>query len=114
MHEVSAAVGGAEPGMVWAQGLNLQAINAETDRRGYVPVSEKMEVLDKSGKPVTNVFCIGDANGELTTLVKQGLTNIDAGLCVCVCVCVCVCAVLRQTQLLSRSTNRGSTMHTLQ
>ena len=46
------------------QGLNLPAINAEVDRRGFVPVSEKMEVLDKSGKPVTNVFCIGDANGE--------------------------------------------------
>ena len=73
MHEVSEAVGGAEPGMVWAQGLNLQAINAETDRRGYVPVSEKMEVLDKSGKPVTNVFCIGDANGVLTTLAFRTL-----------------------------------------
>lgn len=47
------------------QGLNLAAINAETDRRGFVPVNEKMEVLDKSGKPVTNVFCIGDANGAL-------------------------------------------------
>lgn len=50
--------------MRWGQGLNLPAINAEVDRRGFVPVSEKMEVLDKSGKPVTNVFCIGDANGE--------------------------------------------------
>ena len=46
------------------QGLNLGAINAETDRRGFVPVSEQMEVLDKSGKPVSNVYCIGDANGE--------------------------------------------------
>lgn len=59
------SLGPAEPCMWCGQGLNLQAINAETDRRGYVPVSEKMEVLDKSGKPVTNVFCIGDANGEL-------------------------------------------------
>ena len=46
------------------QGLNLAAIGAETDRRGFVPVSEQMEVLDKAGKPVSNVYCIGDANGE--------------------------------------------------
>ena len=54
------------------QGLNLAAIGAETDRRGYVPVSEKMEVLDKAGKPVPNVYCIGDANGDaLARLLRQ-------------------------------------------
>ncbi len=53
------------------QGLNLPAINAEVDRRGFVPVSEKMEVLDKSGKPVTNVFCIGDANGKPTQEIRH-------------------------------------------
>ncbi len=26
-------------------------------------MNEQMEVLDKSGKPVSNVYCIGDANG---------------------------------------------------
>lgn len=45
-------------------GLNLGAINVDTDRRGFVPVSEKMEVLDKAGKVVPNVYCIGDANGK--------------------------------------------------
>jgi len=45
-------------------GLNLGAIGAETDRRGFVPVSEKMEVLGKDGKVVPNVYCIGDANGK--------------------------------------------------
>lgn len=34
----------------YTEGLNLGAIGAETDRRGYVPVSDKMEVLDKNGK----------------------------------------------------------------
>ena len=29
-----------------------------------MPVGEQMHVLDKSGKPVPNVYCIGDANGE--------------------------------------------------
>lgn len=45
-------------------GLNLGAINVDTDRRGFVPVNEKMEVLDKAGKVVPNVYCIGDANGK--------------------------------------------------
>lgn len=45
------------------QGLNLAAVNAEIDRRGFVPVNEKMQVLDKSGKPLSSVYCIGDANG---------------------------------------------------
>jgi hypothetical protein len=34
----------------YTQGLNLSAIGVETDRRGFVPVNEKMEVTDASGK----------------------------------------------------------------
>lgn len=45
-------------------GLNLASIGVETDRRGFVPVSDKMEVLGKDGKVVPNVYCIGDANGK--------------------------------------------------
>lgn len=48
-----------------AQGLNLKAINAETDRRGFIPVDDHMRVLDKAGKAIPHVFCIGDANGKL-------------------------------------------------
>lgn len=48
----------------YTQGLNLEAIGAATDRRGFVPVSDKMEVLDTNGKVVPNVYCIGDANGK--------------------------------------------------
>eukprot|EP00983_Pelagomonas_calceolata_P030536 958178-Pelagomonas_calceolata.AAC.2 len=48
----------------YTNGLNLSAINTETDRRGFVPVNEKMEVLDKDGKVVPGVYCIGDANGK--------------------------------------------------
>ena len=29
-------------------------------------MNEQMEVLDTSGKPVSNVYCIGDANGMLS------------------------------------------------
>ena len=30
-----------------AQGLNLGAVGVETDRRGFIPVDEKMQVLGK-------------------------------------------------------------------
>lgn len=39
----------------------------ETDRRGFVPVDEKMQVLDSKGKPVPHLYCIGDANGTPAT-----------------------------------------------
>ena len=45
------------------QGLNLGAVGAETDRRGFIPVNEKMQVLGRDGKVVPHVYCIGDANG---------------------------------------------------
>lgn len=45
-------------------GLNLGNIGVETDRRGFVPVTDKMEVVGKDGKVVPNVYCIGDANGK--------------------------------------------------
>ena len=64
----------------YLQGLNLAAIGAETDRRGFVPVGEQMHVLDKSGKPVPNVYCIGDAKGEGTLAVSQIFTIVTCRL----------------------------------
>lgn len=29
-----------------------------------MPVNDEMRVVDKHGKPLKNVFCIGDANGK--------------------------------------------------
>ena len=40
-------------------------MNAEADRRGFIPVNEQMQVVDKSGKALKSVYCIGDANGKL-------------------------------------------------
>ena len=51
------------------QGLNLEAVGVETDRRGFVPVNDKMQVLDSKGKVVPHLYCIGDANGKLLLLV---------------------------------------------
>lgn len=62
------------------QGLNLGAINAETDRRGFIPVNERMQVLDKSGKPSTSVYCIGDANGDFPTSTNAHSWKMDTGL----------------------------------
>ena len=61
------------------QGLNLASVGAETDRRGFVPVNEKMQVLDTKGKPVPGVWCIGDANGETE---PQHSTAACTGCCV--------------------------------
>jgi hypothetical protein len=46
-----------------------------------VPVSEKMEVLDKAGKPVPHVYCIGDANGAQSpdSLSLQAPADCPAG-----------------------------------
>jgi dihydrolipoamide dehydrogenase len=49
----------------YTRGLGLANVNVETDRRGFIPVNEKMQVLDTSGQPVPGVWCIGDANGKL-------------------------------------------------
>ena len=40
-------------------------------QRGFVPVNDKMQVLDKEGGVVEGVWCIGDANG--------GAVQIDPG-----------------------------------
>jgi len=62
----------------YTNGLNLGSINAETDRRGFVPVNEKMEVLDKAGKVVPGVYCIGDANGKYMLAHAASAQGISA------------------------------------
>merc|ERR1711924_142427 len=64
----------------FTQGLSLDKIGAETDRRGFVPVTDKMEVVGKDGKPVPNVYCIGDANGKYMlahAASAQGISAIE-------------------------------------
>ncbi|GBF88245.1 dihydrolipoyl dehydrogenase [Raphidocelis subcapitata] len=64
----------------YTNGLGLASIGVDTDRRGFVPTSEKMEVLDKDGKVVPNVYCIGDANGKYMlahAASAQGISAIE-------------------------------------
>lgn len=58
----------------------MSAVNVETDRRGFVPVNERMEVLDTAGKPVPHLYCIGDANGKPPPRIMfsfKGLQYLD-------------------------------------
>lgn len=62
----------------FTNGLNLSAIGADVDRRGFVPVSEKMEVLDTNGQVVPHVYCIGDANGKYMLAHAASAQGISA------------------------------------
>ncbi|PNW88148.1 hypothetical protein CHLRE_01g016514v5 [Chlamydomonas reinhardtii] len=62
----------------YTNGLNLPAIGSATDRRGFVPVNEKMQVLDTAGKVVPHVYCIGDANGKYMLAHAASAQGISA------------------------------------
>ena len=47
----------------YTNGLRLKNIGVATDRRGFIPVNNKMQVLDDKGFALPNIYCIGDANG---------------------------------------------------
>jgi len=64
----------------FTKGLELAHINVETDRRGFVPVTDKMEVVGKDGEVVEGVYCIGDANGVMMlahAASAQGISVIE-------------------------------------
>eukprot|EP00475_Leptophrys_vorax_P022684 TRINITY_DN30901_c0_g1_i1.p1 TRINITY_DN30901_c0_g1~~TRINITY_DN30901_c0_g1_i1.p1 ORF type:complete len:564 (-),score=47.56 TRINITY_DN30901_c0_g1_i1:241-1932(-) len=63
----------------FTKGLGLENINVVTNR-GFVPVDEKMQVLDAEGNKVPHLFCIGDANGKLMlahAASAQGISVIE-------------------------------------
>jgi dihydrolipoamide dehydrogenase len=62
----------------YTAGLGLEAIGVEADRRGFVPVNERMQVLDAAGKPLGGVFCIGDANGKYMLAHAASAQGISA------------------------------------
>jgi dihydrolipoamide dehydrogenase len=62
----------------YTNGLNLAAIGSATDRRGFIPVDDRMRVLDKDGKPVGGVYCIGDANGKYMLAHAASAQGISA------------------------------------
>ncbi|KAG9138172.1 hypothetical protein Leryth_001403 [Lithospermum erythrorhizon] len=48
----------------FTRGLGLENINVQT-QNGFVPVDERMRVLDTNSKLVPHLYCIGDANGKM-------------------------------------------------
>eukprot|EP00892_Ulva_mutabilis_P006293 jgi/Ulvmu1/4035/UM019_0012.1 len=62
----------------FTDGLGLGAISVATDRRGFVPVTDKMEVLGEGGQVVEGVYCIGDANGKYMLAHAASAQGISA------------------------------------
>lgn len=61
------------------QNLGLEAVGVALDRRGFIPVNDKMAVL-VDGKPVPHLWAIGDANGKMMlahTASAQGVVAIE-------------------------------------
>ncbi|KAL7003145.1 Dihydrolipoyl dehydrogenase 2, mitochondrial [Sarracenia purpurea var. burkii] len=61
------------------KGLGLENINVET-QRGFVPVDERMRVINANGKLVPHLYCIGDANGKMMlahAASAQGISVVE-------------------------------------
>lgn len=63
----------------FTQGLGLENVNVQT-QRGFVPVDERMGVIDANGKLVPHLYCIGDANGKMMlahAASAQGISVVE-------------------------------------
>ncbi|CAL4950011.1 unnamed protein product [Urochloa decumbens] len=63
----------------FTNGLGLENINVVT-QRGFIPVDERMQVMDADGNVVPNLYCIGDANGKLMlahAASAQGISVVE-------------------------------------
>uniref|UniRef100_A0A7S1XC47 Dihydrolipoyl dehydrogenase n=1 Tax=Compsopogon caeruleus TaxID=31354 RepID=A0A7S1XC47_9RHOD len=61
----------------YTEGLGLESVNVETVR-GFVPVDDKMRVLDKEGKVIEHLYCIGDVNGKMMLAHAASAQGISA------------------------------------
>lgn len=48
----------------YTQDIGLESVGVETDRRGFIGVNDRMQVL-LNGEPVPNLWAIGDATGKM-------------------------------------------------
>nr|GLL29435.1 dihydrolipoyl dehydrogenase 2, chloroplastic-like [Ipomoea trifida] len=63
----------------FTHGLGLENINVQT-QRGFVPVDERMRVIDANGELVPHLYCIGDANGKMMlahAASAQGISVVE-------------------------------------
>lgn len=63
----------------FAKDLGLESVGVELDRRGFIPVNDRMEVLSE-GEPVPHLWAIGDATGKMMlahAASAQGIAAIE-------------------------------------
>ncbi|KAF2289103.1 hypothetical protein GH714_028922 [Hevea brasiliensis] len=63
----------------FTNGLGLENINVVT-QRGFVPVDDRMRVIDADGNLVPHLYCIGDANGKMMlahAASAQGISVVE-------------------------------------
>ncbi|WCJ23397.1 Dihydrolipoyl dehydrogenase [Euphorbia peplus] len=63
----------------FTNGLGLDNINV-TAQRGFIPVDERMRVIDADGNTVPHIYCIGDANGKMMlahAASAQGISVVE-------------------------------------
>lgn len=63
----------------YTKDLGLDAIGVELDRRSFIPVNDKMQVLS-AGEPMPHVWAIGDATGKMMlahAASAQGITVVE-------------------------------------
>ncbi|MBW4539338.1 MAG: dihydrolipoyl dehydrogenase [Myxacorys chilensis ATA2-1-KO14] len=63
----------------FAKDLGLESVSVELDRRGFIPVNDRMEVLS-NGEPVPHLWAIGDATGKMMlahAASAQGIAAIE-------------------------------------
>lgn len=59
--------------------LGFDAVSVETDKRGFIPVNDRMEVLSQ-GEPVPHLYAIGDATGKMMlahAASAQGIVAVE-------------------------------------
>jgi len=61
----------------YSEGLGLEAAGVDV-QRGFVQVNEYMQALDKDGKPVDGLWCIGDLNGKMMLAHAASAQGISA------------------------------------
>ncbi|GJS10562.1 dihydrolipoyl dehydrogenase 2, chloroplastic-like protein [Tanacetum coccineum] len=63
----------------FTEGLGLESVNVQT-QRGFIPVDERMRVIDSKGELVPHLYCIGDANGKMMlahAASAQGISVVE-------------------------------------
>lgn len=61
------------------QNLGLESVGVEVDRRGFIPVDDRMAVLTQ-GEPIPHLWAIGDATGKMMlahAASAQGITAVE-------------------------------------